>query len=316
MTIDEIFDLFQEAVKIPFSYLLSTNKRVHWLYLISSLLLAFYVYKRSKVKGSFFQYVFHKKTWIGKSALIDYSFIFFNALVKVVLIAPFLMIALYMAEGINEFMIQHYGESEWNWSPTTIIIIYTLIIIIVNDFASFFVHYLMHKIPFLWAFHKIHHSATTLNPFTQYRIHPVELIINNFRGLMVKGGITGLFMYIANGEVGLLTFFGINVFNFLFLFWGSNLRHSHVKLKYFNFLEYILISPYQHQIHHSNNPKLYDTNMGSRLAIWDWIFGTLVRSESVKTLRFGLGKEEDEKYKTFSQNLFAPFITVFKKKTH
>ena len=133
---------------------------------------------------------------------------------------------------------------------------------------------------------------------------------------MVKGGITGLFMYIANGEVGLLTFFGINVFNFLFLFWGSNLRHSHVKLKYFNFLEYILISPYQHQIHHSNNPKLYDTNMGSRLAIWDWIFGTLVRSESVKTLRFGLGKEEDEKYKTFSQNLFAPFITVFKKKTH
>jgi len=312
MAIDEIFDLFIEAIKIPFSYLVSPNKRVHWLYLISSFLLAFYVYKRTKVKGSFFHYVFNKKTWVGKSALVDYSFIFFNALVKVFVIAPFLIIALYLAENLNDFLTQQYGVSELNWSPVTIVLVYTIVIIVVNDFASFFIHYLMHKIPFLWEFHKIHHSATTLNPFTQYRIHPVELIINNFRGLIIKGGITGLFMYLANGKVGLVTFFGVNIFNFLFLFWGANLRHSNVKLKYFNFLEYIFISPYQHQIHHSNNSKLYDTNMGSRLAVWDWLFGTLVRSESVKTLRYGLGKE-DEKYRTFSQNLFSPFINLFKK---
>lgn len=314
MSIDEITNLIFEALKMPFSYLMSANKRVHWLYLISSFILAFYVYKRSKVKGSFFNYVFNKKTWIGRSAIIDYTFIFFNSLVKVVIIAPFLFLALYLAESINDSLFNYFGVIEYQFSVLTIIITYTITIVVVDDFASFFIHYLMHKIPWLWEFHKIHHSATALNPFTQYRIHPVELIINNFRGLVVKGIITGVFLYLASGQVSLLTFFGINIFNFLFFFWGANLRHSHVKLKYFNFLEYFIISPYQHQIHHSNNPELYDTNMGSRLAIWDWMFGTLIRSESVKTLRFGLGNSEDDKYKTFSQNLISPFINLFKRK--
>jgi sterol desaturase/sphingolipid hydroxylase (fatty acid hydroxylase superfamily) len=171
----------------------------------------------------------------------------------------------------------------------------------------------MHKVPFLWEFHKIHHSATVLNPFTQYRIHPIELIINNIRGIIIKGFVTGLFMYLANGNISLLTFITVNVFNFIFLFWGANLRHSNVKLKYFNFLEYILISPFQHQIHHSNDPKHYDTNMGSRLAIWDYLFKTLVRSKSVNQIQYGLGEKEDPKYNTFFKNLFIPFINLFKR---
>ncbi|MCB9360230.1 MAG: sterol desaturase family protein [Flavobacteriales bacterium] len=314
MTVDEIINLFNEVFKMPFSYLFSANKRVYWLYLVTSFILAFYVYKRTKVKGSFFNYVFNLKTWLGKSALVDYAFIFFNGLVKVIVIAPFLFLALYLTKNINEFLVSSFGVIQYDFSVITIVVSYTLIIVVVDDFASFLIHYLMHKIPLLWEFHKIHHSATALNPFTQYRIHPIELIINNLRGLVVKGVITGVFLYLANGQVSLLTFFGINIFNFLFFFWGANLRHSHVKLKYFNFLEYIIISPYQHQIHHSNNPKLYDTNMGSRLAIWDWLFGTLVLSESVKKLRFGLGGEEDKKYKTFLQNLISPFTNIIKKK--
>lgn len=172
----------------------------------------------------------------------------------------------------------------------------------------------MHKIPFLWEFHKIHHSATELNPFTQYRIHPVELIINNARGIFVKGVITGIFMYMANGSISLYTFIGVNVFNFLFLFWGANLRHSHVRLKYFNFLEYILISPFQHQIHHSNKPEHYDRNLGSRFAFWDYLFGTLVRSENTGKIEFGLGEREDKDYQTFAQNLLNPLIKPFTKK--
>jgi sterol desaturase/sphingolipid hydroxylase (fatty acid hydroxylase superfamily) len=315
MTISEILELCFEVIKMPFSYLVSSGKRVHVLYLFTSLLLALFVHKRSKIKIPFFRYIFKKEIWLGKSPLVDYSFIFFNSLVKVVIIAPLLVYTLYIALHLSEFLVDKFGVSSLSWSATTSAIIYTITIIVVNDFASFIIHYLMHKIPFLWEFHKIHHSATTLNPFTQYRIHPIELIINNIRGLVIKGIVTGLFIYLVNGKVSLLTFFGINLFNLIFLFFGANLRHSHVKLKYFNFLEYIFISPYQHQIHHSNNQKLYDTNMGSRLAIWDYLFGTLIRSKSVNRLTFGLGKNDDVNYNTFSKNLFAPFKNLLEKLT-
>ena len=312
MLIGDIVDIIYQSMQIGLSYLISPGKRVYLLYLFSSLLLAYFVYRKSKLKVSFFSYIFKKEVWLGKSPFIDYSLLFFNSMIKVLIIAPFLIYSLYIAEYINEYLIAHYGILQLEWSATFFVILYTITIIIVNDFASFIIHYFMHKVPFLWEFHKVHHAATVLNPFTQYRVHPIELIINNIRGIIIKGTITGLFLYLADGKVSLLTFLGINVLNFVFLFFGANLRHSHVKLKYFDFLEYILISPYQHQIHHSNSDKHYDTNMGSRLAIWDYLFGTLIRSKSINKIDFGLGKE-DKNYATFSQNLLYPFIRIFKK---
>ena len=165
----------------------------------------------------------------------------------------------------------------------------------------------MHKIPFLWEFHKVHHSATTLNPMTQYRIHPVELIINNIRGIIVFGLVTGLFDYLSAHSIDKMVFLGVNIFHFIFLLFGSNLRHSHVKLKYPKYLEFIFISPFQHQIHHSRDPKHFNKNLGSKLALWDYIFGTLVLSVSTSKVRFGIPKE-NLKYNSFWQNLINPFI--------
>ena len=129
--------------------------------------------------------------------------------------------------------------------------------------------------------------------------------------MVIKGAFTGLFLYLANGNVSMATFLGVNVLNFLFYFFGANLRHSHIKFKYFSFLENILISPYQHQIHHSNQQEHYDTNLCSRLAIWDYLFGTLIKSKNAKELTFGLG-EEDVEYDSFTKNLLSPFKKVFK----
>ncbi|PCH75293.1 MAG: sterol desaturase, partial [Flavobacteriaceae bacterium] len=192
-------------------------------------------------------------------------------------------------------------------------LIYTLALVIIGDFASFFVHWLMHKIPVLWEFHKIHHSATTLNPFTQYRLHPVEIILNNAKAILIIGLITGFFDYFSNNLLSKHTIIGVNIFNFLFLVFGANLRHSHVPFKYFNFLEYFLISPYQHQIHHSNNPADFDKNMGAKLAIWDSLFGTLKRSEEVTSVQFGLGLGDDKNYDTLGKNLWMPFRNTYKK---
>lgn len=315
MYFSKLIDLILEIIQMPFGYLISPNKRVFILYMLTSFLLALFVYYyRTNKKGrSFKNYFFSKKRWMGNSAIVDYCLVFFNSLIKVVVLSPFLIYALYLAEGLNDYLISSLGNFNGNWSITTIVVLYTIAIVVVNDFFSFLVHYLMHKIPLLWEFHKIHHSATTLTPFTQYRIHPVELIINNIKGLVIKGLITGVFLYFSNGSVSIITFLGVNIFNFIFYFFGANLRHSHVKLKYFNFLETFIISPFQHQIHHSNKREHFDTNLGSRLAIWDYLFGTLIKSKDIENLTFGLG-EEDEEYNSFLKNLFNPFKNSFRRK--
>jgi uncharacterized metal-binding protein len=53
--------------------------------------------------------------------------------------------------------------------------------------------------------------------------------------------------------------------------------------------------------------------MGSKLAVWDWLFGTLMRSNQVTELSIGLG-EEDKDYNNFLKNLWMPFWKIFRNK--
>ena len=126
-------------------------------------------------------YVFAKKVWLSRSALTDYLVFFFNGLVKLFLVAPFLVWSLEIAFWIHEGL-KHFVEARSvALGKAELIVCYTVTSFILNDFSSYLVHRLMHQVSFLWSFHKTHHSATTLNPVTQYRVHPIELLINNLR---------------------------------------------------------------------------------------------------------------------------------------
>ena len=307
----DIYNLLEDSLALSLSYFVNTEKRIHILYLLSSMILAYYVFNKSNIKTSFTKYLFPKKIWVSQSAFVDYSLFVFNSIFKIILIAPYIILGFYLAFYINEGLMVIFGYPEYSLGTTQTIILYTISLTILSDFFTYIVHLLMHKIPFLWEFHKVHHSATTLNPMTQYRIHPVELIINNIRGIIVFGLVTGLFDYLSAHSIDKMVFLGVNIFHFIFLLFGSNLRHSHVKLKYPKYLEFIFISPFQHQIHHSRDPKHFNKNLGSKLALWDYIFGTLVLSVSTSKVRFGIPKE-NLKYNSFWQNLINPFIKQIK----
>ena len=91
---------------------------------------------------------------------------------------------------------------------------------------------------------------------------------------------------------------------------GSNLRHSHIGIRYWPWLEYILISPAQHQLHHSIDISHHDKNFGAALAIWDYIFGSLHHSEEIEDLTLGI--ETDGKNLNNLSNLyFFPLIEIF-----
>ncbi|MBI1287140.1 MAG: sterol desaturase family protein [Flavobacteriales bacterium] len=307
MTLEKVYVNLIDGLRMPFSYLTDTDSRLHVLYLFSSLLLAYYVYRKARVEGSFWNYILRKDVWLSRSAMVDYGLIFFNSLFKVFLIGPYLIFGFYLSYKIEAWLPEIIGYPSFTLSATTTIVLYTIVITIADDFGTYVIHYLMHYVPFLWEFHKVHHSATVLNPVTQYRIHPVELIFNNIKGIVVMGLVMGLFRYLSANPIDEMTFIGANIFSFAFLFFGSNLRHSHIPLRYFNWLEYIFISPFQHQIHHSNDPQHFNRNIGAKLAIWDWIFGTLVRSNEVEAVQFGIGKEEEPHYNSVWKNLAMPF---------
>lgn len=305
--LNDVKYIIESAFYESLAYFNSPNKRIYYVYLLSSGVLALLVYFSKKRKYSIVHYLFNKKTWLSQSAKTDYLFIVFNAFVKVLLIAPMLIISLRIAFYVHQYLLDTFGYASVQWSKTALISLYTFSVFIVNDFSSYVLHCLQHRIEFLWRFHKVHHSAIYLNPFTQYRIHPVELIMNNIKNIVLMGFLFGVFEYVANERLSAHTILGVNVLNFLFLFLGANLRHSHIKLKYPHWVEHIFISPVQHQIHHSDNPKHFNKNYGAKLAIWDWLFGSIVFSKQSGKLKYGLGKEENARFKSFWQNLWQPF---------
>lgn len=292
---------------LTLAYVANPSKRIFVLYLLSALVLAFFVYKKTKRNGGFWHYIFHKKVWLGASARIDYGLFFLNGIIKILLIIPYLYFGFRWAFYIEQWMIARWGYVSDPLSPMVSLVLYTIALTLVNDFLVYLVHLAMHKIPFLWEFHKIHHSATTMNPITQYRIHPVELIINNIQSTIAFALTTGIFQYLSDQMVTKWMFLGANVFSFIFFMLGANLRHSHVRFKYHRWVEYLFMSPMQHQIHHSKNRQHWDKNMGSKLAIWDWMFGTLHLSDKVKKIHYGLGARQDFDYQTFWQNIINPF---------
>ena len=315
MSTHEVLDFILKGFETASKNLWSLNKRTNYIYLGISIVLALYVYLRQKNrKENFLQYIFNKKVWLSKSAWVDYYFILFNSFFKVLLIAPFLIYGLKLAFNTNDYLLQLFGYPSFELSATETIVYYTIALTIFSDFTTYLIHYAFHKVPFLWEFHKIHHSATSINPFTQYRIHPIELIANNITNIVSFGLITGIFDYLSNQQISKWTYLGVNVFTLIFNALGANLRHSHVKLKFFNFLEYLFISPFQHQIHHSDNPVHFDKNIGSKFALWDWLFGTLVRSKQAHKINYGLGKEDNKNYNSFLKNLLMPFKNLFLRK--
>ena len=123
---------------------------------------------------------------------------------------------------------------------------------------------------------------------TVYRTHPLEGIVFTVRGTFTQGISISSFIFFFGNTVDLYTVLGANVFLFLFNTAGANLRHSHIGIRYWRWLEYFLISPAQHQLHHSIDVNHHDKNFGAALAIWDYIFGSLHHSEDIEKLQLGI----------------------------
>lgn len=151
-------------------------------------------------------------------------------------------------------------------------ILYWSVLILVEDFMYYWLHRVDHYCRFFWAVHVTHHSSEEFNLTVGFRssvFQPLYRFIY-FIPLSFLGckGIDIMFAYSATQIFGILV-------------------HTQAVGK-LGFLEYIIVTPSHHRVHHGSNVRYLDKNMGMFLIIWDKLFGTFQKEEETDPVRYGL----------------------------
>ncbi|MEE2746088.1 MAG: extracellular solute-binding protein [Pseudomonadota bacterium] len=294
------------------------KKRVSVIYLISAIIIAvcwsIFVSKKDKTQALHHikRDLFSKEIWFSISVRADLLLLLTNRAIML-LISPMLLSRVAATTGLFYFLSDYFesGQGALIGSPYWLApVSYTLFLFVFDDFSRFLIHKALHQIPVLWAFHKIHHSAEFLTPFTVYRTHPLEGILFTLRSIIVQAITISLFVYLFGGKIDLISIYSVNFLLFIFNVTGANLRHSHFNISYGAFLEKILISPAQHQIHHSTAEKHRDKNFGAILAIWDLLGTSLCLSYPNQNIKFGIKNAENLNLHKLSTMYLQPFVEM------
>ena len=148
------------------------------------------------------------------------------------------------------------------------------------DFIQWNVHRLLHRVPRLWEFHKVHHSVKEMGFAAHLRFHWMETIVYK----------TIQYIPLAMIGFGLQDFFIMHMFTLII----GHLNHANLNLDY-GPLRYILNNPKMHIWHHVKQlPKQYPNgfNFGISLSIWDYIFGTALIPSDGRDIELGFDGDE------------------------
>ncbi|WP_053161102.1 sterol desaturase family protein [Pseudomonas sp. P1.8] len=310
-----------EPVSRQFLGLFDLNGRLCLVFLLSSYSVAYCLFRFRKSRGltdahSFWRFIGGGRVYLHRSALLDYRYYFVLAILKVALVLPIVGLVdpyVLRSADYSAFFTNLWGARSQVGDNLTLSLLYGLGVFLVKDFTHYWGHRAFHS-RYLWAFHKVHHSAPVLVPATASRTHFLEEVVEKLSDTICVGAYAGLFWYACGGEVSRYTLFGVTYMVFIFNGLAANLRHSHVWFSFGPLIERVVSSPAQHQIHHSDAPRHYNKNFGINLSLWDWMFGTLYVTQSTpETLRFGTGDQDDERYLTVRDLIFTPFVDTLRK---
>ena len=229
------------------------------------------------------QSIFRKDFWM------DGFYMFFNFFLFAIAISGFyeLLAVFFRDVGIKMQSLAVLDMGAWPmWAQ--LIVFFVLL-----DFVQWFTHTLLHKYPFLWKFHKVHHSVKEMGFAAHLRYHWMENILykplKTF-GIMLLGGFEPEQAYIVH-------FLAISIGHF---------NHSNLKITW-GPLKYVFNNPVMHLYHHAYKlPEgRYGVNFGISLSVWDYIFGTNYIPEDSGTIELGFPGDEDFPKDFLRQNTYG-----------
>lgn len=175
--------------------------------------------------------------------------------------------------------------------------------VILLDAVIYFQHIILHKVPFLWRIHMVHHVDVDCDVTTGIRFHPLEIGFS----MLIK--MTAVVVW-GIPVLGVLVF--EVVLNAASLFSHSNIRLPATFDKY---LSWVFVTPNMHCIHHSTEQTESDRNYGFCLSWWDRIFGTYMeKSFEATQMQIGVKGVESFSWQTLPRMLWMPFVIESKNK--
>jgi sterol desaturase/sphingolipid hydroxylase (fatty acid hydroxylase superfamily) len=287
------------------------GNNLYWLYLFSATVIALFIYlaqvgRHERLSPSgLIRFCLPKAVFAHKSAIIDYKFYVVNPFVYKIITGGAVFGSAAMASKARSLLQSSFGDGpQWEMTAASSVV-YTILAIAAHDLGVTLGHILEHKIPFFWEFHKVHHSAEALTPFTNYRNHPVDKTLELFLALFFVGALGGTFQYLYPGGVTQVTVINVSVMFFVYNL-IANLRHSHIWLSYGWFINHIISSPAMHQLHHSSEERHFDKNYALVFSFWDYLAGTLYVPREKEEFKLGLFNQEHLAYDSVTSLYLTP----------
>jgi sterol desaturase/sphingolipid hydroxylase (fatty acid hydroxylase superfamily) len=138
-------------------------------------------------------------------------------------------------------------------------VVQLIAIMLLTDLAQYWLHRAFHRVPFLWGFHAVHHSARSMDWMAGARMHFLEII--------VLRSVTATPALVLGFEESALQAYMLLVYVY------STFIHANVGTS-FGFLEKILVFPRFHHWHHGLDKEAVDVNFAIHFPVFDKLFGT------------------------------------------
>jgi sterol desaturase/sphingolipid hydroxylase (fatty acid hydroxylase superfamily) len=187
----------------------------------------------------------------------------------------------------------------WNYRVAEISTpwMYWLTLLLAEDFLFYWLHRLDHQIRIFWAVHVTHHSSERMNLTVGFRSSVLQPLYR--------------FIYFIP-----LAFVGFKPMDIVFMYSATQIWGILIHTEYINkmgWLEYILVTPSHHRVHHASNALYLDKNMGMFLIIWDKMFGTFqpeLPAAQYQPIKYGL--TTPLKKNTADHIIMHEWVSIFK----
>jgi sterol desaturase/sphingolipid hydroxylase (fatty acid hydroxylase superfamily) len=256
--------------------------------------------------------LFPRRILKHRSTHADFGYLLFNWFVYGGIFGMAGLSYQFLTNGLLQGLIAVFGPV----TPSTLPVIaqrsiVTLILFLAYELGYWIDHYLKHRVPVLWELHKVHHTAEVLTPITTFRMHPLDTFIFGHILTATAAIANGLIAYAFGDTAYQYALSGTNIILLAFIYLYVHLQHTHIWIAFRGVLGRIFLSPAHHQIHHSTNPIHFNKNLGSCLALWDWLFGTLhVPAKAREKLTFGVEPAYPDAH-TITGEFLSPFGRAF-----
>ena len=284
------------------------------LCLATTVMIAWLVWRYSRNETGFIRFLLPKEIYRHQSTWMDVKLAIYNTY----FLAPGAVAALIDLPAVTLYVLaamESMTGSNATEEGTARAILAGVVLFLVQDFGRYCNHYIHHKFKYLWPFHAVHHSAEVMTPNTFMRAHPLYTALQADLVSVLGGIVCAIVLFALVGSITPgIVYGGVLAWN-VYVFFGAHLRHRRIWLSYGPVLEHILISPAQHQVHHSSDPKHHDKNFGEIFAIWDWMFGTLYVPKGREYLTFGIANSAGDRipqpHPILRAALLGPFEDVW-----